>query len=194
MTQFMKVTAITIRPGHVVEHEGKYWLILKNTILQPGKGGAFVQVEMRDLKSGNKMNHRWRTQENVERAHTEERPATFLFAEGDALTFMDQHTYDQHQVSASIVGDARQFLTDGMAVTLDFIAGDLVGIRLPPMLTVTVAECEPVVKGQTASSSYKPAVLDNGVRIMVPPHITVGMKIVINSSDLSYAERAKDQT
>lgn len=188
----MKVTAIQIRPGHVVVHEGKNWLVLKNTILQPGKGGAFVQVEMRDLKSGNKTNHRWRTQENVERARTEERPATFLFAEGDMLTFMDGENFDQHVVPKNIMGEEVAFLQDGMAVTLDYIADELVAVRLPPTVTMEIAECEPVIKGQTASSSYKPALLINGVRIMVPPHIEVGMRVVINTAEMTYSERAKD--
>lgn len=189
----MKVSAIQIRPGHVVNHENKHWLVLKNTILQPGKGGAFVQVEMRDVKSGTKANHRWRTQENVERAHVEERGATFLFAEGEHLTFMDNKNFDQHQVNRSLLEDGASFLKDGMEVMLDFIADDLVGVRLPPTVTMKIKECEPVVKGQTASSSYKPAILENGVRVMVPGHVAVGMDIVINTTDFSYAERAKDK-
>ena len=188
----MKINANTIRPGNVIEHEGKQWAVLKIQLIQPGKGGAFIQVEMRDVRTGIKTNERWRTQDTVEKLTTEEKECQFLFAEGDILTFMDNETYEQFTLNRDMVGDAADFLQDGMAVTVNTVEGSPIGIELPATVTMEVVEADPVVKGQTASSSYKPAVLENGVRVMVPPHITAGTRIVVNPSDRSYIERAKD--
>lgn len=188
----MKIQALNVRPGNVIEHDGKQWTVLKIQILQPGKGGAFVQVEMRDLKSGNKSNERFRTQETVEKLTADEAEATFLYREGDLLTLMDSESYEQYSVSMDMVGEPGRFLQDGMVVTVDTIEGAPVGVRLPQHVTMEITEADPVVKGQTASSSYKPAVLENGVRVMVPPHIEAGTRIVVNTEDGTYVERAKD--
>ena len=188
----MKINANQIRPGNVIEHNGRLCSVLKIQIIQPGKGGAFIQVEMRDVHTGTKTNERWRTQDSVEKAQVEEIECTFLFADGDALTFMNAETYDQFTMPRDAVGEPAQFLQDGMPVVVELIDGAPVSATLPQTVTMEVVEADPVVKGQTASSSYKPAVLENGVRVMVPPFISTGTRIVINTLDATYVERAKD--
>ncbi len=187
----MKIQANTIRPGMVIEHNGRQWSILKIQLIQPGKGGAFIQVEMRDLESGNKTNERWRTADTVEKLMVEERDCQYLFAEGDMLTFMDNETYEQFGLPRDAVGDAAAFLQDGMQVQVESIEGKPVSCTLPLTVIMTVTECEPVVKGQTASSSYKPGLLENGLRVMIPPFVGAGDRIVVNTTDCSYVERAK---
>ena len=194
----MKIQANTIRPGHVLDHNGKQWVVLKIQLIQPGKGGAFIQVEMRDLKGGNKTNERWRTQDTVEKLNVEERDYTYLFRDGDNLTLMDSETFDQILVPADMLGESKPFLVENMAVTSDLVEGKPVSVHLPSTVTLetqvvlTVVEADPVVKGQTVSSSYKPAKLSNGVRTMVPPHIETGTRVVVNTSDGTYVERAKN--
>ncbi len=187
----MKVQANTIRPGHVIEHNGKRWTVLKINILQPGKGGAFVQVEMRDVKSGVKSNDRFRTQESVEKLMVEEKTCTFLYRDDTKLALMDTDSYEQFEVDAAMAGAAGVYLQDGMTVTVDLIEDSPVSLKLPPHVVMAVVEAEPVIKGQTASSSYKPAIVDNGERVMVPPHIEVGTRIVVHTEDGTYVERAK---
>jgi elongation factor P len=187
----MKVTAITVRPGNVLEHNGKLWVVVKSEIYQPGKGASVVQVEMRDLRAGNKTNERFRTQETVERVRIDEGEYSYLFADGDQFTFMNQETYDQLIVSRDTIGEPAQFLQDGMKVTIESYEGQPLAVTLPDTVTMQIVEADPVVKGQTASSSYKPAVLENGARVMVPPHIESGTRIVIKTADSSYVERAK---
>ncbi len=188
----MKMNANLIRPGNVLDHENKLWSVLKIQLIQPGKGGAFIQVEMRDVRSGNKTNVRWRTQDTVEKAMVDEAECTFLYADGDALTFMNSATFDQFTMARDQVGDAAQFLQEGMVVMVETIEGQPVSVTLPQTVTMTIVEADPVVKGQTASSSYKPAILENGSRVMVPPHVASGTRIVVNTADGSYVERAKD--
>jgi len=188
----MKIQANTIRPGNVIEHGDKQWTVLKTEMLLPGKGNAFIQVEMRDVKSGNKTNERFRTSETVEKLMVEEKDATYLYAEDDQITFMDSESYEQFTVDKESIGDPAAFLQDGMIVTAELIDGAIAGVRLPQHVTVEVIEADPVVKGQTASSSYKPSVVENNVRVMVPPHIEAGTRIVVNTEDASYVERAKD--
>jgi elongation factor P len=188
----MKIQANQIRPGMVLEHDGRQYAVLKIQIIQPGKGGAFIQVEMRDIKSGNKTNDRWRTQDTVEKLNVEERECSFLFGDADTLTFMDTESYEQFVLPREMLGEQAGFLQDGMPVTVDFVEGKAVSVTLPATVVLEIVQADPVVKGQTASSSYKPAVLSNGMRIMVPPHIGSGTRIVVNTSDSSYVERAKD--
>lgn len=188
----MKIQANTIRPGFIIEHQGKQWAVLKIQLIQPGKGGAFIQVEMRDIRTGIKTNERWRTADSVEKLMVEERECTFLFAEGDNLTFMDSETFDQFTLPRDVMGDQALFLQDGMAVTVDFVEGSPVSVTLPTTVVMEVVEADPVVKGQTAASSYKPAKLENGVRVMVPPFVEQGTRIVVNTTDNTYVERAKD--
>ena len=187
----MKMNAIQIRAGHVLDHNGKPYTVLSSTILQPGKGGAFVQVEMRDVATGTKVNQRWRTQESVERVRVDEHTCTFLYQEGDDITVMDQETYEQYVVPRALFGDAGVFLTDNMEIAVDFIAGNAVSARMPTTVVVSVTEADPVVKGQTATSSYKAAQVSGNVKVMVPPHIGVGDTIVVNTVDMTYVEKAK---
>lgn len=187
----MKINANLIRVGNIIEHNGKQWAVLKTQIVQPGKGGAFITVEMRDIRTGTKTNERWRTADTVEKCNVEEKDCTFLFVDGDALTFMDQENFEQFNLTREVLGDGAAFLQDGMQVAVDFIEGSPVSVSLPEKVTMTVVEADPVVKGQTASSSYKPAKLENGLKILVPPFIAEGEKIIVNTGDCSYVERAK---
>lgn len=187
----MKINANLIRVGNIIEHNNKQWSVLKTQIVQPGKGGAFITVEMRDIRTGTKTNERWRTADTVEKCNVEEKDCTFLFVDGDALTFMDQENFEQFNLTREVLGDSAAFLQDGMQVAVDFIEGSPVSVSLPEKVTMVVVEADPVVKGQTASSSYKPAKLENGLKILVPPFIAEGEKIIVNTGDCSYVERAK---
>lgn len=187
----MKINANLIRVGNIIEHNSRQWAVLKTQIVQPGKGGAFITVEMRDIRTGTKTNERWRTADTVEKCNVEEKDCTFLFADGDALTFMDQESFEQFNLAKDVLGESAAFLQDGMQVAVDFIEGSPVSVALPEKVTMLVVEADPVVKGQTASSSYKPAKLENGLKILVPPFIAEGEKIIVNTGDCSYVERAK---
>lgn len=188
----MKINGNAVRPGMVIEHKGGLWRAVKIQQTQPGKGGAYNQVELRNLRDGTKLNERFRAAENVERVRLDERPYQYLYADGDQLTFMDGETYEQITLSADMVGEARVFLQDGMDVMIQSYEGETMSVALPETVTLAVTETEPVIKGQTAASSFKPALLENNVRTMVPPHIDVGTRVIINTADGSYAERAKD--
>jgi elongation factor P len=188
----MKVNAITIRPGNVLEHQGKLMIVTKIDIIQPGKGNAVIQVEMKDVRTGTKTQDRFRTQETVERARLDEHEMQFLYAEGDSFNFMDNETFEQMTVPRETIGDPAVFLQEGMVCTVTSHEGKPLSVEIPGSATLAVLEAEPVVRGQTASSSYKPAILENGVRVMVPPHIEVGTRIVVSTVDSSYVERAKD--
>jgi elongation factor P len=188
----MKVNANTLRKGHVIEWEGKLWVVIKNDILTPGKGNAVAQIEMRDVRTGVKSQTRCRTQESIERVRLEQNDCTFLYAEGDNYLFMNSETYDQIAVPADVLGEQAAYLQDGMKVEIETYEAEPLNVSLPDLVTCTITEADPVVKGQTASSSYKPAVLDNGLRILVPPHIETGTRIVVRTEDNTYYERAKD--
>jgi len=187
----MKQQANLIRAGQVIEHDGRRWTVLKQQIITPGKGGAFIQVEMRDLKTGNKTNERWRTADTVERLMTDNRDYNYSYTDGDNMVLMDPETFDQTIVPVDLLGEAKPFLQDNMVITLDLVEGDAVGAHLPPTVVLEVVEADPVVKGQTATSSYKPARLSNGVKTLVPPFVEAGEKIVVRTEDGSYMERAK---
>ncbi|AFW01725.1 translation elongation factor P (EF-P) [Gluconobacter thailandicus F149-1 = NBRC 100600] len=188
----MKQQANLIRAGQVIEHGGRRWTVLKQQIITPGKGGAFIQVEMRDLNTGNKTNERWRTADSVERLMTEDKDYTYSYMDGENVVLMDPVTFEQLILPQDIFGDQFAFLQDNMALNVKLVEGDPVGVELPPHVTLEITEADPVVKGQTASSSYKPAVLSNGVKTMVPPFIEAGERIVVRTDDASYVERAKD--
>ncbi len=188
----MKINAIDIKPGNVLEHQGKLWIVLKRDLVQPGKGGAFAQVEMRDLRGGTKLNDRFRTQETVERVRLDEKEMQFLFTEGDQATFMDNDTYEQIAVTREMIGEPADFLRDGMVCTVMLYEGTPLSVELPPSVTMALVEADPVVRGQTASSSYKPGKLENGRRVMIPPYIEAGTRIVVSTADGSFVERAKD--
>ena len=187
----MKINANDIRVGNVLEFNGKLWVVAKTQHVQPGKGGAFMQVEMKNLLEGTKAHERYRSSEQVERVFLEERTCQYLYEEQGAYIFMDQETYEQFQIEGDLLGDQKVYLQDGMLVKVSFYETTPISASLPDTVTLEITEAEPVVKGQTASASFKPAVLENGVRIMVPAHIESGMRVVVHTSDSSYVERAK---
>lgn len=188
----MKVAANTLRKGMVIEYEGKLWVVMDNELRSPGKGAAVAQVVMRDIVAGNKMDIRFATQDMVERAHVAEEEYQFLYANGDEYTFMHVENYEQIIVNKDVIGDPAIFLTDGMVCIAQMHEGKALSITLPQTVTMEITEADPVVKGQTASSSYKPAVLSNGARVLVPPHIGAGTRVVVRTADSTYVERAKD--
>ncbi len=187
----MKQNAVSIRVGWVIEYKGKPWTIIKANHVKPGKGGAFVQVEMKSVEEGTKTNERFRSEDSVEKMMVEEKDCQFLFEDSMGLTFMDSETFEQFVMPTDILGDTRPFMVDGMTVYVKFINDNPVGVELPQNVVCEVVETEPVVKGQTAASSNKPAILDNGVRVMVPPFIKAGEKIVVGTAEANYVERAK---
>ena len=188
----MRVIASSIRKGNVIEQDGKLYVVVSAENIHPGKGTPVSQIEMRRISDGVKISERYKTTDQVEKATIEERNYTFLYEDGDGYHFMNPETYDQVQVSKDVVGDAASYLQESMTVKLSLHGTNPVSIALPQRVTLEVVETEPVTKGQTASSSYKHAVLSNGVRTTVPPHIAVGTRIVVMTEDGSYSERAKD--
>lgn len=187
----MKQQAGSIRIGWVIEYKNKPWTVTKTNFVKPGKGGAFMQVEMKSVEEGTKTNERFRTEDMVEKLMVETKDCQFLFEDSTGLNFMDSETFDQFTMPADILGDSRPFMTDGMGVIINVIDGKPISVELPLQVVQEVVETEPVIKGQTAASSYKPAILDNGVRVMVPPFVGTGEKIVVNTADATYVERAK---
>lgn len=186
----MKINGNEIRPGNVLEHQGSLWAAVKVQHVKPGKGGAFAQVEMKNLLDGRKLNERFRSADSVERVRLEQKDFQFLYAQGDDLVFMDNATYEQIELARDFVGDRAAFLQDGMTVTLEMYEDKPIGISLPQHVTLAIDEADAVVKGQTASSSYKPAVLENGVKVMVPPFIEAGERIVVDTEEIAYVRRA----
>src|ERR1700735_2262563 len=187
----MQVDANTIRKGHVMDYNGKLWSVLKSEITIPGKGNAIVQIEMRDVRTGVKTNVRFRTQETVERVQLHDHEMQFLFSSGDDYTFMDQTTFEQLSIPKDIIGDPVVYLEECMICNVQTYEGAALSVELPSTVVLEITEADPVVKGQTASSSYKPAKLSNGVRVMVPPFIEAGIRIVVNTSDSTYIERSR---
>tara|TARA_R110001592_G_scaffold16881_8_gene71536 strand:+ start:6507 stop:7079 length:573 start_codon:yes stop_codon:yes gene_type:complete len=189
----MKVNAITLRSGNVIEYNGKLCVVVKNEIQQPGKGASVAQVEMRDIRTGNKDNVRFRTQETVERVRLEQIDHQFLYFAGDDVVLMNNETYDQITVTKEEMGTQAAFLQDGMIIVVEIHEGEPLGFALPDRIVMEIIEAEPVVKGQTATTSYKPAILENNEKVMVPPHVESGTKIVIKLEDGvgTYVERYK---
>ncbi len=188
----MKVAAITLRKGNVLEYNGKLMAVTGYEIMQPGKGASVIQVEMRDIRTGNKDNVRFRTQETIERIRLDQSEYQYLFNDGETYNFMNNETYEQLAIQAETIGDAAVFLQDGMIVKVETYEGEPLGVQLPDTVTLEIIEAEPVIKGQTATTSYKPAILENGAKVMVPPHIATGTRVVVKTEDGSYYERAKD--
>ena len=188
----MKVIASSLRKGNIVELDDKLYVIMTAENIHPGKGTPVTQLDMRRISDGVKVSQRYKTTEQVERAHVEDREFQYLYSDGDGAHFMNMESYEQLAVPADVVGDQAAYLQPDMKVMLSVYEGTVVAIELPQRTVLQVVETEPTVKGQTASSSYKPAVLSNGVRSMVPPHIAVGTRIVVLTADGSYVERAKD--
>lgn len=188
----MQINGNAIKVGNIIQHKNRLWVATKTQHTQPGKGGAYLQVELKDIRDGTKLNERFRSSESVERVRLDEKAYQYLFEEGDMITLMDNETYDQITVAKELFGDPVVFLMDGMNVTVVSYEGEIIGVQLPETVTMEVVEADAVVKGQTASSSYKPGKLENGERIMVPPHIDAGTRVVVDTSDGSYVEKAKD--
>ncbi len=188
----MKINGNAVRPGMVIEHQDRLWRAVRIQHTQPGKGGAYLQVELKDIRNGTKLNERFRSSETVERVRLDQRSNQFLFSDGEMFTFMDNETYEQISILQDLIGEPVDCLQEGMTVNIESYEGSPISVTLPDSVVMTVVEADPVVKGQTASSSYKPGVLDNGRRVMVPPHIEAGTRIVVSTADSSYVERAKD--
>ncbi len=186
----MKISGNEIRPGGVIEYEGSLWAVVKTQTVKPGKGPAYNQAELKNLIDGRKLNNRFGTDERVEAAEILRRDFQFLYEEGDTLVFMNTETYDQIGLAKDFVGERAAFLQDGMTVTLEMHDERPIGIKLPDQVTLTVVEADPVVKGQTAASSYKPAKMDNGLRVMVPPFITTGERVLVDTNEVTYIRRA----
>lgn len=188
----MKIDGVSIRTGNVLQHKGDLYVVTKTQHTQPGKGGAFMQVEMKGVTTGTKLNERFRSDEKVEKVRLDQKDYQFLFADGEMLTFMDTDSYEQIMMNGEVLSeDQLKFLQDGMMVTIESHEGKPLSVSLPEQVVLEITEADPVVKGQTAASSYKPAMLENGVRIMVPPFIASGEKVVVSTSDAAYVERAK---
>ena len=188
----MRVIASSVRKGNILEIDGNLYAVISAESFFPGKGTPTTQIDMRRISDGVKTTQRYKTTEQVERAFVEDREHTYLYQDGDNYVFMNPETYEQIMISGDVIGDQAVYLQEGMACMLSVFEGNAVAIELPQRVTLEVTQTEPVVKGQTASSSYKPAILSNGVRVMVPPHIGVGTRIVVMTADGAYVERAKD--
>jgi elongation factor P len=191
-SRMVKVIASSLRKGQVVEQDGRLYVVLTAENIHPGKGASVTQVDMRRIGDGVKVSERWRTTEMVEKADVDEREYQFLYNDAEGYHFMEPTTYEQIAVREDVVGDQKAFLQDGMKVFMKTFEGNALSLELPQRVTLEIAETEPVVKGQTASSSFKTAILSNGVKTMVPPHIGVGTRVVVMTEDGSYVERAKD--
>ena len=188
----MRVIASSLRKGNIVEQDGKLYVVLSAENIHPGKGTPVSQIDMRRISDGVKVSERYRTTEQVERAFVEDRDYNFLYQDGEGYHFMNQENYDQLTVDKDVIGDMAIWLQEGMQCKLSMFEGVAVAIELPARVTLEITETEPSMKGQTASSSYKPAMLTNGARVMVPPHVAAGTRIVVLTDDGSYVERAKD--
>lgn len=185
-----KINGNEIRPGTIVEHDGGLWASVKVNHVKPGKGGAFAQVELKNLRDGRKLNERFRSEDKVERVDLEMKDQQFLYETDGRLVFMDSETYEQIELDAELLGDRRPFLQDGMTVSVQYFGDEALNVTIPQKVTCRIVETEVVQNGQTASKSYKPAVLDNGVRVMVPPFVNSGELIVVHTELMEYSERA----
>lgn len=186
----MKINGNQITPGNVIMHQGALWVAVKAVAVKPGKGGAFNQVELKNLIDGRKLNERFRADETVEKVRLEQKDYQFLYEEGENLVFMDTESYEQITIAKDFLGDRVAFLQDGMMVTVESHEETPIGVKLPDYVTLEIVEADPVVKGQTAASSYKPAKLENGLRVMVPPFIESGERIVVDTNEVAYVRRA----
>jgi elongation factor P len=187
----MKIDGSAVRAGMVIEHNNKLWLVTRHNIVAPGNWRAMNQVELKDIKTGTKSNQRFSSDEKIERVRLDQKDYQYLYPEENLLVFMDNETYEQIMLDKDLAGDQLPFLQDGMKVIIESYEGEALSLRLPERVTMTIVEADPVVKGQTASSSYKPAKLENGVRVLVPPFIEAGEKIIVNTEDITYAGRAE---
>jgi elongation factor P len=185
-----KINGNEIRPGNVLKHNDGLWAAVKVDHVKPGKGGAFAQVELRNLRNGSKLNERFRSADKVEKVRLEQKDQQFLYENDGMLVFMDTETYEQVELPVEILGVRRPFLQDGMTIVVEFHDAEALSARVPQKVICKIVETEPVVKGQTAANSFKPAVLDNGVKVMVPPFVGQDEMIVVNTETMEYSERA----
>ena len=185
----MKINGNSVKPGMILEHKGELWTVTKSQSVKPGKGGAFNQVEMKNIKTGSKLNERFRASEEVERVRVDEEKYQYLYKQDDKLVFMNKNSYEQIELDSEIAGDRMVLMSENDEVIIEMYNDKAIGIQLPKTLSFIVNETEAVVKGQTAASSNKPAILENGIRVMVPPFIEQGEKIEINTEDLTYSKR-----
>ena len=185
-----KISGSDIRPGMVIEHDGTLWAAIKTMAVKPGKGPAYNQVELKNLLDGRKLNQRFGSDARVEETHVERRQFQFLYRQDDQLVFMDTTSYDQIELNEEFVGERAAFLQDGMTVQVQMHQDRPIGIKLPEHVVLEVVEADAVLKGQTAASSYKPARLENGLRVLVPPFISAGEKVVVSTDELAYVRRA----
>jgi elongation factor P len=186
----MKINGNEIKPGNIIEHQNGLWVAVKCHAVKPGKGGAFNQVELKNLEDGRKLNERFRSSETIEKVRLEQKDHTYLYDNGDTLAFMDTVNYEQVELAKEFVGDAQNYLQDGMTVTINFHQDRPIDLSIPDHVILEIADTEPVVKGQTAANSFKPATLENGVRTTVPPFVGIGEKVVVSTADGSYVRRA----
>ena len=187
----VKINGNEIRSGNIIEHKGGLWSVVKLRHVKPGKGGAFAQVELKSVLDGTKLNERFRSSQTIERVRLEQKKCQFLYADGDMLNFMDQESFEQVSLGSELVGESVAYLLEGMEVSLESYEGRFVGIELPDQVTLEVKETEPFIKGQTAASSNKPALLENRVRVMVPPFVSVGDKVIVDTRDGNYIRPAE---
>jgi len=185
-----KINGNEIRIGNVLEHNGGLWAAVKVDHVKPGKGGAFAQVEMRNLRNGAKLNERFRSADKVEKVRLEQKDQQFLYESDGMLVFMDTETYEQIELPSELLGERRPFLQDGMIAVIEYHESEALNASLPQKVTCKIVETEPVVKGQTAANSFKPAILDNGVRVMVPPFVGQDEDIIVSTETMDYVERA----
>jgi len=185
-----KINGNEIKPGNILEHNDGLWVAVKVDHVKPGKGGAFAQVEMKNLRNNSKLNERFRSADKVERVRLDQKDQQFLYESDGMLVFMDSETFEQIELPSDILGDRRPFLQDGMTIQIEYYESEALSAALPQKVTCKIAETEPAVKGQTAANSYKPAILDNGIRIMVPPFINQDEDVVVNTETMEYSERA----
>lgn len=188
----MKISANSIRVGNILVHNNDLWVVSKPPEhTKPGKGGAYVQVEMKNLKAGTKTNERFSSSDYVEKAHLEQKDMQFLYIEEPNLILMDNETFEQVAINKKILGDKSAFLTDNMILTIEYFEDTPLSANLPATIIAEIAETEPVIKGAAVTSSYKPTILTNGVKVMVPSYLVTGDRIVVKTEDASYVERAK---
>jgi elongation factor P len=185
-----KISGSEIRPGMVIEYQDTLWAVVKTNTVKPGKGPAYNQAELKNVLDGRKLNNRFGTDDRVEQAELEKKDFQYLYRQGEALVFMDTDSYEQLELPEDFVGDRSAFLQDGMQVTVQLHGDRPIGIRLPEQVTLEVTEADPVLKGQTAASSYKSATLENGLKVMVPPFITAGEKVIVDTNEVAYIRRA----
>tara|TARA_B100001996_G_scaffold366747_1_gene337750 strand:+ start:441 stop:1004 length:564 start_codon:yes stop_codon:yes gene_type:complete len=185
----MKILANEIKPGMIIEHKNDYWNVLKTQHVKPGKGGAFNQVELKSITKGTKLNERFRSSENVDKAEIDEKKFNFLYLDENNCHFMDNKTFEQISLQKSLVGEKYKLLSENLEVTISFMEEKPISIDLPNNVECTVKSTDAVVKGQTAASSYKPATLDNGIDTAVPPFIESGEKIILDTRTLEYVKK-----